>query len=284
MSIISLVNFQKESQNLLAHRTHQSSFISARVPDLWTMDQHIVSISGSIRWETEQTISVMPLNHPQTMSSILVGRKNCLSWNQFQAPKTLGTAVEWAFLLWVWKRQLYYHATIVVNETWVRVSPGPWNKALLPKLWLHGISNTWVTLPAWLTNARNLMTALRFSSPKKNEPLSIQPQTFTRIVTWKSQIPYLSYIEGVWTHVLLQHEELIPHPAALRAWPPWLEIGLWSGPWELRLTHPRKTQEKRDQLQEMAELHFAQLHLFFLSFSCVRKNTLTREKAQFQLA
>lgn len=44
------------------------------------------------------------------------------------------------------------------------------------------MSNTWVTVPAWLTNARNLVTALRFSSPEKNEPLSIQPQTFTRIV------------------------------------------------------------------------------------------------------
>ena len=211
-------------------------------------------------------------------------RKEKLSFMKpVPSTKTLGTAAEWAFLLWFWKRQLYYHATIGVNETWARVSPGPWNKASLPKLWLHGMSNTWVTVPAWLTNARNLMTALRFSSPKKNEPLSIQPQTCTRIVTWKSQIPYLSYIEGVWTHVLLQHEELIPHPAALRAWPPWLEIGLWSGPWELCLTHPRKTQEKRNQLQEMAELHFAQLHLFSFFFLC-KKKTLTREKAQFQLA
>ena len=134
------------------------------------------------------------------------------------------------------------------------------------------MSNTWMTVAAWLMPETSWQLCVSHLQRKRSRSPFNHRHSQEPFVTWKSQIPYLSYIERVWTHVLLQHEELIPHPAALRARPPWLEIGLWSGLWELRLTHPRKTQEKRDQLKKMAELHFAQLHLFFfLSCSCVRK-------------
>lgn len=70
----------------------------------------------------------------------------------------------------------------MVNQASVGSSPAPRNKASLPKLWLHGMNNTWITVSVWLMNAKNLAIVRVFHPQSKNQQFSIQPHTFTTII------------------------------------------------------------------------------------------------------
>ena len=138
----------------------------------------------------------------------------------------------------------------------------------------------------WLTNARNLMTALCFSSPKKKEPFSIQPQTFTRTVCDLEKPNTLPFLHRAGLNPCTPPARrtdstpscascatsLIGNRALIRT----LRAPLDSSP---------KNTGKARSAEENGRTPLCPTSSFFFSFFFLcKKKTLTREKAQFQLA